>query len=207
LQADPNRPFAGILEGVTGLYPPAPETQHVTALSLRRANGLLLKGTTDLVSRARPPSPDGVKIVKSRPEFPLSESHHEDEQIRFTSGAAGAILLPLSTRRYRRGRDCARVNNEIITRTEFAHSRNSSAKAQQQNPSGADNIDAEKQRGVLRDHRPASAAGQDLGITGDTELIKRLDNAQADEPDLHGRTGKGRRIGVFHTRIQAEHPQ
>ena len=73
----------------------------------------------------------------------------------------------------------ARVNNEIITRTEFAHSRDQlKQEAQQQNPTGADKIIAEKQRDILRDlidQQLLLQKGKDLGITGDTELIKRLD--------------------------------
>jgi peptidyl-prolyl cis-trans isomerase SurA len=73
----------------------------------------------------------------------------------------------------------ARVNNEIITRTEFAHSRDQlKQEAQQQNPTGADRVVAEKQRDVLRDlidQQLLLQKGKDLGITGDTELIKRLD--------------------------------
>ena len=73
----------------------------------------------------------------------------------------------------------ARVNNEIITRTEYAHSRDQlKQEAQQQNPSGADQVVAEKQRDVLRDlidQQLLLQKGKDLGITGDTELIKRLD--------------------------------
>src|SRR5882757_7004744 len=73
----------------------------------------------------------------------------------------------------------ARVNNEIITRTEFAHSRDQlKQEAQQQNPTGADRVVAEKQRDILRDlidQQLLLQKGKDLGITGDTELIKRLD--------------------------------
>jgi peptidyl-prolyl cis-trans isomerase SurA len=73
----------------------------------------------------------------------------------------------------------ARVNNEIITRTEYAHSRDQlKQEAQQQNPANADRIVAEKQRDILRDlidQQLLLQKGKDLGITGDTELIKRLD--------------------------------
>src|SRR5882724_2864146 len=73
----------------------------------------------------------------------------------------------------------ARVNNEIITRTEYAHSRDQlKQEAQQQNAANADRIVAEKQRDVLRDlidQQLLLQKGKDLGITGDTELIKRLD--------------------------------
>ena len=73
----------------------------------------------------------------------------------------------------------ARVNNEIITRTEYARSRDQlKQEAQQQNPTGADRIVAEKQRDILRDlidQQLLLQKGKDLGVTGDTELIKRLD--------------------------------
>ena len=73
----------------------------------------------------------------------------------------------------------ARVNNEIITRSEYARSRDQlKQEAQQQNAANADRIVAEKQRDVLRDlidQQLLLQKGKDLGITGDTELIKRLD--------------------------------
>jgi peptidyl-prolyl cis-trans isomerase SurA len=73
----------------------------------------------------------------------------------------------------------ARVNNEIITRTEFIRSRDQVKQdIQQQDPANADRDFAEKQRDVLRDlidQQLLLQKGKDLGITGDTELIKRLD--------------------------------
>jgi len=73
----------------------------------------------------------------------------------------------------------ARVNNQIVTRTEFIRSRDQlKQEIQQQEPASADRIFAEKQRDVLRDlidQQLLLEKGKDLGITGDTELIKRLD--------------------------------
>lgn len=73
----------------------------------------------------------------------------------------------------------ARVNNEIITRSEYVRSREQlKQEIQQQEPNAADRIFAEKQRDVLRDlidQQLLLQKGKDLGITGDTELIKRLD--------------------------------
>src|SRR5271165_4507569 len=73
----------------------------------------------------------------------------------------------------------ARINNEIITRSEFVRSRDQlKQEIQQQQPSGADRVFAEKQRDVLRDlidQQLLLQKGKDLGITGDTELVKRLD--------------------------------
>jgi peptidyl-prolyl cis-trans isomerase SurA len=72
-----------------------------------------------------------------------------------------------------------RVNNEIITRSEYVRSRDQvKTEAQQQDPANAERIFAEKQRDVLRDlvdQQLLLQKGKDLGITGDTELIKRLD--------------------------------
>ncbi len=73
----------------------------------------------------------------------------------------------------------ARVNNEIISRSEYIRSRDQlKQEVQQQDPVNADRIFAEKQRDVLRDlidQQLLLQKGKDLGITGDTELIKRLD--------------------------------
>src|SRR5271157_643216 len=73
----------------------------------------------------------------------------------------------------------ARVNNEIITRTEYIRSRDQlKQEAQQQDPANADRAFAEKQRDVLRDlidQQLLLQKAKDLGITGNTELIKRLD--------------------------------
>jgi peptidyl-prolyl cis-trans isomerase SurA len=73
----------------------------------------------------------------------------------------------------------ARVNNEIVTRTEYVRSRDQlKQEIQQQEPASADRLFAEKQRDVLRDlidQQLLLQKGKDLGITGDTELIKRLD--------------------------------
>lgn len=73
----------------------------------------------------------------------------------------------------------ARVNNEIVTRTEYVRSRDQlKQEVQQQDPTNADKEFAEKQKDVLRDlidQQLLLQKGKDLGITGDTELVKRLD--------------------------------
>jgi peptidyl-prolyl cis-trans isomerase SurA len=73
----------------------------------------------------------------------------------------------------------ARVNNQIVTRTEYVRSRDQlKQEVQQQEPAIADKAFAEKQKDVLRDlvdQQLLLQKGKDLGITGDTELIKRLD--------------------------------
>ncbi len=73
----------------------------------------------------------------------------------------------------------ARVNNEIITRSEYARSREQlKQEIQQQAPANADRLFADKQRDILRDlidQQLLLQKGKDLGITGDTELIKKLD--------------------------------
>jgi peptidyl-prolyl cis-trans isomerase SurA len=73
----------------------------------------------------------------------------------------------------------ARVNNQIVTRSEYIRSRDQlKQEVQQQDPANADRAFAEKQRDVLRDlidQQLLLQKAKDLGITGDTELIKRLD--------------------------------
>ncbi|PYX77621.1 MAG: hypothetical protein DMG72_00875 [Acidobacteria bacterium] len=73
----------------------------------------------------------------------------------------------------------ARVNNQIITRSEYVRSKDQlKQELQQQEPGQADKLFAEKQKDVLRDlvdQQLLLDKGKDLGITADTELVKRLD--------------------------------
>ncbi|HSZ61365.1 MAG TPA: peptidylprolyl isomerase [Terriglobales bacterium] len=73
----------------------------------------------------------------------------------------------------------ARVNNEIITRTEYIRSRDQlKQEVMQQDPTNADREFSDRQKDVLRDlidQQLLLQKGKDLGITGDTELVKRLD--------------------------------
>jgi len=73
----------------------------------------------------------------------------------------------------------ARINNEIITRSEYVRSREQlKQEIQQQESNNADRIFAEKQRDVLRDlidQQLLLQKGKDLGISADTDLVKRLD--------------------------------
>lgn len=74
----------------------------------------------------------------------------------------------------------ARVNNQIITRTEYQHSKEElKQEAQQQDPANADKVVAEREKDVLRDlidQQLLLDKGKDLSITADTELIKKLDD-------------------------------
>jgi len=73
----------------------------------------------------------------------------------------------------------ARVNSQIITRSEFARSKDQlKDDVKQQRPAEADKVYAEREKDVLRDlidQQLLIEKGKDLGITGDTDLIKRLD--------------------------------
>src|SRR5271169_1338706 len=94
--------------------------------------------------------------------------------------AACAMLLPsLSPADTVVEEIIARVNNEIVTRSEYVRSRDQlKQEIQQQDAANADRIFAERQRNVLRDlidQQLLLQKGKDLSITGDTELIKRLD--------------------------------
>jgi peptidyl-prolyl cis-trans isomerase SurA len=78
----------------------------------------------------------------------------------------------------------ARVNNQIITRSEFNRSKDQLRdEVKQQDPNSADKVYADKEKNVLRDlidQQLLLDKGKDLGITGDTELIKHLDQMRKD---------------------------
>ena len=73
----------------------------------------------------------------------------------------------------------ARVNNSIITRSEYNRSKEQlKQEAEQQDPAHAEQIVNERSKDVLRDlidQQLLLEKGKDLDITGDTDLVKRLD--------------------------------
>lgn len=73
----------------------------------------------------------------------------------------------------------ARVNNQIITRSEFNRSKDQLRdEVKQQDSTNADKVYSEREKDVLRDlidQQLLLDKGKDLQITGDTDLIKRLD--------------------------------
>ncbi|MGA9707300.1 MAG: peptidylprolyl isomerase [Candidatus Sulfotelmatobacter sp.] len=77
-----------------------------------------------------------------------------------------------------------RVNGQIITRSEYDRSKDQLRDdVKQQDPANADKLYAEREKDVLRDlvdQQLLLEKGKDLGITGDTELIKRLDSMRKD---------------------------
>jgi peptidyl-prolyl cis-trans isomerase SurA len=78
----------------------------------------------------------------------------------------------------------ARVNSQIITRSEFLRSKDQlKDDVKQQAPTDADKVFSEREKDILRDlidQQLLLEKGKDLGITGDTELIKRLDQMRKD---------------------------
>jgi peptidyl-prolyl cis-trans isomerase SurA len=78
----------------------------------------------------------------------------------------------------------ARVNGQIITRSEFLRSKDQlKDDVKQQDAANADKLYSEREKDVLRDlidQQLLLEKGKDLGITGDTELIKRLDQMRKD---------------------------
>jgi len=73
----------------------------------------------------------------------------------------------------------ARVNNQIVTLSEFERSKDQlKDEVKQQDPNNADKLYAEREKDVLRDlidQQLLLEKGHDLDITGDTDLIKQLD--------------------------------
>ena len=78
----------------------------------------------------------------------------------------------------------ARVDNQIVTRSEYLRSEEELRKeAMQQDPANADKIVAEREKDVLRDlidQQLLLEKGKELGITGDTDLVKKLDQMRKD---------------------------
>ncbi len=77
-----------------------------------------------------------------------------------------------------------RVNNQIITRSEYDRSKDQLRdEVKQQNSKDPDAVYAEREKDVLRDlidQQLLIDKGKDLGILGDTELIKQLDQMRKD---------------------------
>ena len=77
-----------------------------------------------------------------------------------------------------------RVNSQIITRSEFLRSKDQLKEdVKQQDPANADKLFAEREKDVLRDlidQQLLLEKGKDLAISGDTDLIKRLDQMRKD---------------------------
>src|ERR1700684_3900361 len=78
----------------------------------------------------------------------------------------------------------ARVNSQIITRSEFLRSKDQLRDdVKQQDAANADKLYNDREKDVLRDlidQQLLIEKGKDLGITGDTDLIKRLDQMRKD---------------------------
>jgi peptidyl-prolyl cis-trans isomerase SurA len=72
-----------------------------------------------------------------------------------------------------------RVNNQIITRSEFLRSKDQlKEEVKQQDAANADKVYGQREKDILRDlidQQLLLEKGKDLSITGDTELVKRLD--------------------------------
>ena len=77
-----------------------------------------------------------------------------------------------------------RVNNQIITKSEFERSKDQLRdEVKQQNATDPDKALADREKDVLRDlidQQLLLDKGKDLGISGDTELVKRLDQMRKD---------------------------
>jgi peptidyl-prolyl cis-trans isomerase SurA len=78
----------------------------------------------------------------------------------------------------------ARVNNQIVTRSEFVRSKDQlKDEVKQQDAANADKLYGTREKDILRDlidQQLLLEKGKDLGITGDTDLIKRLDQMRKD---------------------------
>lgn len=96
----------------------------------------------------------------------------------------------------------ARVNNQIITRSEFQRSKDQLRdEVKQQDPNTADKVYTDREKDVLRDlidQQLLLEKGKDLQITGDTDLIKQLDQMRKDMklPDLDALQKEAEKQGI-----------
>src|SRR5271168_4927471 len=88
--------------------------------------------------------------------------------------AAGQVVEEIVTR----------VNSQVITLSDYQRSKDQLRDdVKQQDPANADKLYSEREKDVLRDlvdQQLLLEKGKDLGITGDTDLIKRLDQMRKD---------------------------
>src|SRR6202049_664490 len=77
-----------------------------------------------------------------------------------------------------------RVNNQIVTRSEFLRSKDQlKEEVKQQDAANADKVYGQREKDILRDlidQQLLIEKGKDLDITGDTDLIKQLDQMRKD---------------------------
>jgi peptidyl-prolyl cis-trans isomerase SurA len=96
----------------------------------------------------------------------------------------------------------ARVNNQIITRSEFDRSKEQlKDEVKQQDPATADKVYEEREKDVLRDlidQQLLLDKGKDHDITGETELIKELDQMRKDMKlaSLEDLEGEAKKQGI-----------
>jgi peptidyl-prolyl cis-trans isomerase SurA len=95
-----------------------------------------------------------------------------------------ALLFPLLASGQVVEEIIARVNNQIITRSEFTRSKDQLRdEVKQQDAANADKVFTDREKDILRDlidQQLLLEKGKDLGFTGDTELVKRLDQMRKD---------------------------
>lgn len=96
----------------------------------------------------------------------------------------------------------AHVNNQIITKSEFERSKDQLRdEVKTQSPNDADKVFADREKDVLRDlidQQLLLEKAKDLGISGDTELIKQLDQMRKDMklPDLEALQKEAEKQGI-----------
>jgi peptidyl-prolyl cis-trans isomerase SurA len=98
---------------------------------------------------------------------------------KFCLGFAAFAFLPVLSTGQVVEEIVTRVNNQVITKSEFERSKDQLRdEVKQQDPANADKVYTDREKDVLRDlidQQLLLDKGKDLGITGDTDLIKQLD--------------------------------
>jgi peptidyl-prolyl cis-trans isomerase SurA len=127
--------------------------------------------------------------VEIGPSSPLPASQEawrptDNMKIRFSMKrlcllAVGVTCLPVFAAGQVVEEIIAHINNSVITNAEYARSKDQLRdEVKQQDPANADKMYADREKDVLRDlidQQLLIDKAKDLGISGDTELIKQLD--------------------------------
>ena len=84
----------------------------------------------------------------------------------------------------------ARVDNQIITRSELARSKDQLRdEVKTQDPTNADKLYTEREKDILRDlidQQLLLEKAKELSLSADTDVVKKLDQMQGHEARFHG---------------------
>jgi peptidyl-prolyl cis-trans isomerase SurA len=151
-------------------------SQHFTSFSRQTTEraGIGLKRSKILAIGLSPPLPASPGSVAAQSNFMKKSCLVLIASVCLPAIASGQVVEEI----------IARVNNQIVTRSEFQRSKDQlKDEVKQQDPNNADKVYSEREKDILRDlidQQLLLDKGKDLSISGDTDLVKRLDQMRKD---------------------------